>query len=145
MKGKTIGNLILMTLVCVVIFIAFMALRPARALDAGDVIAAMPDYKIDQMEKEGIALAAKRCANEWGTDYGMQLYCRNKEATAARTFYATSRALKAAMTDPSKEKDARVLSRIMHRCFEEWPAEYSMVLYCFKKGANAYKTLQEND
>jgi len=31
MNGKTIGNLILMTLVCVVIFIVFMALRPANA------------------------------------------------------------------------------------------------------------------
>jgi len=33
MNGKTIGNLILMTLVCVVIFIVFMAMRPARADD----------------------------------------------------------------------------------------------------------------
>src|SRR5262245_16841573 len=31
MNGKTIGNLILMTLVCVVIFIVFMALHPAGA------------------------------------------------------------------------------------------------------------------
>jgi hypothetical protein len=31
MTGRTIGNLILMTLVCVVVFIVFMALRPARA------------------------------------------------------------------------------------------------------------------
>jgi hypothetical protein len=31
MKGSTIGNLILMTLICVVIFWVFMAFRPARA------------------------------------------------------------------------------------------------------------------
>jgi hypothetical protein len=31
MNGNTIGNVILITLVCVVIFIVFMALRPARA------------------------------------------------------------------------------------------------------------------
>src|SRR5262249_25560523 len=31
MNGSTIGNLILMTLVCVVIFVVFMALRPVRA------------------------------------------------------------------------------------------------------------------
>jgi hypothetical protein len=31
MTGRTIGNLTLMTLVCVVVFIVFMALRPARA------------------------------------------------------------------------------------------------------------------
>jgi hypothetical protein len=31
MSGRTIGNLILMTLVCVIIFWVFMALRPARA------------------------------------------------------------------------------------------------------------------
>src|SRR5215471_16470489 len=31
MNGRTIGNLILMTLICVVIFVVFMALRPVRA------------------------------------------------------------------------------------------------------------------
>src|SRR5262249_61154116 len=31
MSGRTIGNLILMTLVCVVIFVVFMAMRPAPA------------------------------------------------------------------------------------------------------------------
>ena len=31
MNGKTIGNLILMTLICVVILWVFMALRPAQA------------------------------------------------------------------------------------------------------------------
>jgi hypothetical protein len=31
MSGRTIGNLILMTLVCVIIFITFMAIRPAPA------------------------------------------------------------------------------------------------------------------
>jgi hypothetical protein len=31
MNGKTVGNLILMTLVCVIIFWVFMAFRPARA------------------------------------------------------------------------------------------------------------------
>ena len=31
MNGRTIGNLILMTLICVVIFVVFMAMRPAPA------------------------------------------------------------------------------------------------------------------
>jgi hypothetical protein len=31
MSGRTIGNLILMTLICVVIFVVFMAFRPARS------------------------------------------------------------------------------------------------------------------
>ena len=31
MSGRTIGNLILMTLICVVIFWVFMAMRPVRA------------------------------------------------------------------------------------------------------------------
>jgi len=31
MNGRTIGNLILMTLVCVVIFVTFMAIHPAGA------------------------------------------------------------------------------------------------------------------
>src|SRR5262249_48323305 len=31
MSGRTIGNLILMTLVCAIIFITFMAIRPAPA------------------------------------------------------------------------------------------------------------------
>src|SRR5262249_61526295 len=34
MSGRTIGNLILMTLVCVIIFITFMAIRPAPAREA---------------------------------------------------------------------------------------------------------------
>ena len=32
MSGRTIGNLILMTLICVVVFIVFMAVRPTKAL-----------------------------------------------------------------------------------------------------------------
>src|SRR5262245_39462066 len=31
MSGRTIGNLILMTLICVVVFIVFMAVRPTKA------------------------------------------------------------------------------------------------------------------
>ena len=31
MSGRTVGNLILMTLICVVIFVVFMAMRPAPA------------------------------------------------------------------------------------------------------------------
>src|SRR5215467_1156631 len=31
MNGRTVGNLILMTLICVVIFVVFMAMRPAPA------------------------------------------------------------------------------------------------------------------
>ena len=31
MSGPTIGNLILMTLICVVVFIVFMAVRPTKA------------------------------------------------------------------------------------------------------------------
>ena len=40
MSSKTVGNLILMTLICVVIFWVFMALRPARADGA------MPDAMV---------------------------------------------------------------------------------------------------
>src|SRR5262245_13288351 len=40
MSGKTVGNLILMTLICAVIFWVFMALRPARADGA------MPDAMV---------------------------------------------------------------------------------------------------
>ena len=31
MSGRTIGNLILMTRICVVVFIVFMAVRPTKA------------------------------------------------------------------------------------------------------------------
>ena len=31
MSGRTIGNLILMTLICIVVFIVFMAVRPTKA------------------------------------------------------------------------------------------------------------------
>jgi hypothetical protein len=31
MSGPTIGNLILMTLICIVVFIVFMAVRPTKA------------------------------------------------------------------------------------------------------------------
>jgi len=31
MSGRTIGNLILITLICVVVFIVFMAVRPTKA------------------------------------------------------------------------------------------------------------------
>jgi hypothetical protein len=31
MSGRTMGNLILMTLICITVFVVFMALRPARA------------------------------------------------------------------------------------------------------------------
>jgi preprotein translocase subunit YajC len=31
MSGRTIGNLILMTLICVVVFLVFMAVRPTKA------------------------------------------------------------------------------------------------------------------
>jgi len=47
MSGRTIGNLILMTLICVVIFWVFMALRPARAaedFDWGKPMAATEPY-----------------------------------------------------------------------------------------------------
>src|SRR5262249_26501495 len=34
MNGRVIGNLILMTLVCVIVFVVYMALRPAHAADS---------------------------------------------------------------------------------------------------------------
>ena len=43
MNGRTIGNLILMTLVCVVIFVVFMAMHPAAR--AGETPIYGPDGK----------------------------------------------------------------------------------------------------
>jgi hypothetical protein len=61
MSGRTIGNLILMTLVCVIIFWVFMALRPAKAANEG--------APIDPKTLSNFRLA---CERMYGDGKGMQ-------------------------------------------------------------------------
>ena len=91
----------------------------AQVMTPADVLKKMPLSKIDQMEKDAVPMIAEQCAKKWGTDYEMQLHCRNDQTEMAKFFYDVIRDIKQMLQKPEKREEAKVFSEIADRCFRE--------------------------
>jgi glutathione peroxidase-family protein len=130
---------------CVTLFLA----TSAHALEFGseeyyDAVVKLPPEYIEKMERGASSYIAKACEQKWGNNYEMQVYCRQNENEAARSFYATARKITSALKDPATRDNAEVMTEIQHTCFNKWQGKFEMIVYCFKNQAAAYKQLQES-
>jgi len=77
------------------------------------------------------------CAIEWPKDYEMQKYCIEKQSEAFSIYTSLYK----------KYSSDHIIDNIMKRCVKEWASlegtDWTMVVYCIKKQAKAYRDLYQ--
>lgn len=76
------------------------------------------------------------CAEQWGSDYSMQQFCRDKQFKAAGKLNDLMKA----------NQGNQVFDGILSDCYRNWldakgRADYGMIVFCTEKQINAYRSL----
>jgi len=117
------------------------ALGTASAGTALDTIRQTPNASIDQMEKEAVEMISKFCADRWGRDYDMQLFCRKKQTAAAKEFYDIARDIKSEYGAGTSADILDVAAETLNFCFIRWEGDFDMTMFCTKKQLEAWEKL----
>ncbi len=108
------------------------------------VAPAHAEFDFAAAEKSAIGIIAEACANKWGTEYEMQVYCRKTETEAMKAVYRLAKEIKTGTADYLTPEAAKVAGDVMNACFQKWPGEYGMIAYCFRNQMAAYAELQRS-
>jgi ribosomal protein S2 len=98
-----------------------------------------------ELRRDAIPVIASTCAQKWGTNYDMQLYCRNKQTAAMELLLNTMARAADRAADPATISSGKIWGGIIKECFHKWLSDdgnFDMANYCIEKQTTAYNQLQ---